>query len=112
MSKQRPPAVGRAVGDRISERETCTKSGGSQPLRGRAGTCASETSVRTAIDSLLESYMTGRSNVAAVLATDLEEGIADLSERTVADGLHEGLEDVLAVDGRRLEPLQRLWGVI
>src|SRR4051794_35112249 len=41
-----------------------------------------------------------------VLTADLEERLADLAERAHADGVHEGLERVLAGQRHRLEPLQ------
>src|SRR5579875_539622 len=50
-----------------------------------------------------------RSDVAPVLAADFEERVADLPERAVPDGLHQGLEDVaFGIDGGGLQPGDRL----
>ena len=56
--------------------------------------------------------MVGPSDVAAVLPTDLEEGLGDLLERTDARGIHEDGEDVLARRRRRLEARERRLGLV
>src|SRR4051812_6370167 len=51
------------------------------------------------------------SDIAPVLAADLEERLADLTERAAADRVHEGLEDVAPVGGGLLQRGERCRGL-
>src|SRR5712692_6347528 len=65
---------------------------------------SSPSAYRTSVGSSVRQTM--RSHVAAILPSDLEEGVRDLAQRAHADCVHQDLENVAIGDDRLAQPLE------